>query len=111
MERIDPLLSSVRCFDSLFVIILLWLFVANVPSIINNSVNVQSLDFNKTLHIETQRCSLNIYNFLASKNRTWRNALEYGIARSSIQIDNERLLKDAEERRKLKLFKSCGCQK
>ena len=39
------------------------------------------------------------------------HALEYGIARSSIQIDNERLLKDAEERRKLKLFKSCGCQK
>ena len=35
MERIDPLLSSVRCFDSLFVIILLWLFVANVPSINN----------------------------------------------------------------------------
>ena len=39
------------------------------------------------------------------------HSLEYGIARSSIQIDNERLLKDAEERRKLKLFKSCGSQK
>ena len=36
----------------------------------------------------------------------YSNALTYGIARSSIQVNNERLLREAEERRRAKL--NCG---
>jgi GTPase SAR1 family protein len=38
----------------------------------------------------------------------YSNALTFGIARSSIQVNNEKLLREAEERRRAKVLINCG---